>query len=120
MDEIDFKPEYLDEEGYPTEQLTVFIETFQPKNYWHIKHFIERILMKVWWHPDIGISWKRPYPDRITGKRYRTLELHTLGWSGNETIMSAIRSNFWLVNAMGYNKWEAGGHFYFRINTEFK
>ncbi len=42
------------------------------------------------------------------------LELHTGGWSGNESIIDALESNrlFWM---MYWQKSERGGHFYFKM-----
>lgn len=43
------------------------------------------------------------------------MELHTIGWSGNESIVNALLENihfkhFWYV------KWIRGGHHFFEIN----
>ena len=62
----------------------------------------------------IRTLWK--YDDRfiLTGKRVLKLYLSTGGWSGNESIISALKSNllFWSIF---WQKSEVGGHFWFRI-----
>lgn len=50
----------------------------------------------------------------LTGKRVLRLELHTGGWSGNEDIIHALRSNiFWMTF---WQRSLRGGHYYFKIN----
>ena len=61
----------------------------------------------IWWTPDWGFCLK--------GKRVLRLELHTGGWSGNESIIDALQKNweFWMMYWM---KTYRGGHYYFRID----
>ena len=58
--------------------------------------------------------WK--YDDRfvLTGKKVLRLYLSTGGWSGNESIIRALRQNsiFWY---MFWRKHTVGGHYWFRI-----
>ena len=68
-------------------------------------NFIEEV-----WNKEVGTVKKK-------GKRTVRFELHTGGWSGNEEIMSALRSSmFWILYWM---KSERGGHYYFTVR-EFK
>lgn len=46
------------------------------------------------------------------------LELHTVGWSDNETIIQdvlAVRCGL----TMFYTKWERGGHYYFEFPKKY-
>lgn len=43
------------------------------------------------------------------------LELHTGGWSGNESIINSLKDNKFFF-LFFHEKWERGGHFYFEIN----
>ncbi|MEK6880188.1 MAG: hypothetical protein AABY22_11290 [Nanoarchaeota archaeon] len=75
-------------------------------NFKGINDFLE--FMKDIWHLD-GF--------RLDGKNILKLELHTLGWSGNEDIIDALRkSNFWQIC---WQKSIRGGHYYFEIRRDF-
>ena len=64
-------------------------------------------IKELWWYPDMGINYEN-------GK----LELHTLGWSGNESIINILRnSSLWLIY---WRKTHAGGHYYFDITRDGK
>jgi len=62
-----------------------------------------------WWTPECGFKLK--------GKKVLALKLHTLGWSGNEDIISALQDNymFWILF---WQKSVIGGHYYFKIPLE--
>ena len=51
------------------------------------------------------------------GKRVIKLELHTLGWSGNEDIITALRQNY-LFWSMNWDMHRKGGHYYFTIRLD--
>jgi len=56
----------------------------------------------LWWYSDEGVE-----------RKGKTLKLHTLGWSGNEDIIDALRqSYFWLLY---WEKTERGGHYTFKL-----
>lgn len=62
-------------------------------------------LKQLWWCPEWGF--------KLTGKRVLKLELHTAGWSGNESIIYALQENwFWPIF---WQKSRRGGHYYFKI-----
>jgi hypothetical protein len=43
-------------------------------------------------------------------------ELHTCGWSGNESIIEELKNtSFWLIKFRAYS---VGGHYYFRLNRD--
>lgn len=99
--------ELLDENGYPTDEWIEFIFDFKPDDSFTIMDFVA-CLKDGWWMPQSGYRFNRGVKN--------ILELHTGGWSGNEEIMSAILSNYWLSSfKMIYIKWEIGGHHYFEI-----
>ena len=62
---------------------------------------------RLWWEPNWGF--------KLTGKRVLKLELHTGGWSGNESIIEALKYNF-MFWSMYWQKSTRGGHYYFTIN----
>lgn len=47
-------------------------------------------------------------------RKGKILELHTCGWSGNEDIIGALRSNFGFWSCFWW-KSERGGHYWFEI-----
>jgi len=102
----------LDDKGYPTEEYLKFIREFTPKTM-PVIDFVVGVLQNGWYSEEWGFKLGRKY------KGIRKLELHTGGWSGNEEIISAIKSNFYLTHFnMKYVKWYRGGHFYFEIPVE--
>lgn len=62
----------------------------------------------LWHWPERGF--------KLSGVRVLRLELHTGGWSGNESIIGALKDNpiFWVVCWM---KSTRGGHYWFKIDT---
>jgi hypothetical protein len=100
----------LDDEGYPTEEWLSFIKNYRPDNSVTIMDFVEA-LIDSWYHQAYKLG--RKY------KNERKLELHTLGWSGNEDIIHAVLSNIYITFAhMKYYQWKTGGHYYFKIRLK--
>lgn len=61
-------------------------------------------LQEKWWNGETGVRWK--------GKRVIKIELHTWGWSENETIIDELKKTiFWFY----WTKSERGGHYYFEV-----
>lgn len=91
---------YLDAEGYPTD------EALEKITNWHHRDFDLMIdfVRSIWWMPDWGFT--------IEGDK---LELSTGGWSGNESIMSALQRNyiFWSVAWVSHKR---GGHYEFDLS----
>ena len=101
----------LDNEGYPTDEFLEKIGKFEViPDIWE---FIEEI-RNAWWADDWGFKLTKIY--KIKGwnsGKYRTLQLHTEGWSGNESIIEALKNSMLWV--MYWQKSIRGGHYYFRI-----
>lgn len=89
---------------YPTKEE---LETIKEWDILHgsIKDLLDYI-ESLWWAPDWGFHLK--------GKRVLQLELHTGGWSGNESIIEALQSNF-MFWSMYWERSHRGGHYWFRI-----
>ena len=100
----------LDDDGYPTEEFIDFIKKFDAKTM-SIFDFIE-LWRANWWMPDWGFHIKRKYKGIVR------ILVSTGGWSGNEETISAIKSNFWLRQLLGYYQWNTGGHYKFRIKID--
>jgi len=99
----------ITEDGYPTDDWLEFIKNYRPTQELPIMEFVT-LLRRSWWNEE------RQFVVHPKRKNITKLELHTGGWSGNESIMYAIRSNPYLINMyMEYVQWKRGGHFYFEI-----
>jgi hypothetical protein len=100
----------MDNEYYPEESELSLIEKWDTSDIINLLSFIE----DRWWCKDWGFikSWDK---DLIHGKPIIKLELHTGGWSGNESIIYALLKN-WMFKTMWYSQWNRGGHYRFEIN----
>lgn len=116
MDTISWEyPKQLhDEDGYPTPEALDYIKNWSI--IWGIgnndtktgQFFGESDLTKLieyikllWYYDDCVV-----YEDGL-------LEIHTLGWSGNEEIVDELKhTNLWLTR---FRAQESGGHYYFVI-----
>jgi hypothetical protein len=93
--------EYLDEGGYPTEAaLNIIREWSDP---WPS---IMKFIKEIWWMPEWG--WHE-----VDEKGITTYYISTGGWSGNESIIEAMRNNtiFWM---MYWYSSRVGGHYSFK------
>lgn len=99
----------LDNEGYVTDEWLEFIKAYQPSEELPYLKFLE-LIRQTWWQSDWGFVLHRKY------KGIRKLELHTGGWSSNELIFGAMRSNIYLTHfKLRYVMWKTGGHHYFEL-----
>lgn len=93
--------EYLDVDGYPTEDALKEIREFNKVDHESMCEFID-FLKSIWWAADWGFI--------INGK---ILELHTGGWSGNEDIISELtKSSLWILFWQSSRR---GGHYLFEL-----
>ena len=106
----------LDEEGYPTDEALkyfrnwgsekidgelVFGKFFNNTDYTDLLDYIKQL-----WY----------YGSDAYNKEDGMFELHTGGWSGNESIIEELKNtSFWLIKFRAYS---CGGHYYFRLNRE--
>jgi hypothetical protein len=67
----------------------------------------------IWWMPDWGFKLYKGR-DNLLGNVVMKLQLHTGGWSGNESIMDALGQNF-IFYSTSFWKQYRGGHYYFQI-----
>jgi hypothetical protein len=111
-----YPEELFDEHGYPTEEALDYIdnwgsrevdgellfgEKFASSTY---EELIEYVL-SIWTYGKDAFIWD--------GK---LLEIHTLGWSGNEEILPRLKNTaLWLLK---FRAQEAGGHYYFNVNDK--
>ncbi len=90
----------LDSDGYPTEDTLTTIATWPASQLDNLVPFV----CEAWSYPDHAVH----------DKAKATLYLSTGGWSGNESIITALEKNlvFW---GMCWFKSQRGGHYWFRL-----
>jgi hypothetical protein len=98
---------------YPRESELEQIKNWDFKlGYKSMFEFIEGI-----WHiPDWGFRVYRT-TDHLWDKKVTGVELHTGGWSGNESIIYALQQNF-LFYSQCFHRSRRGGHYWFQIRKE--
>lgn len=111
LDDADF----LDEDGYPTENALEAIE----KWHWDDARGWFKFIEELWAYHDWGWKekdeqheWHRlnQYKDKIVHRYY----ISTAGWSGNESIIRAMQNNdmMWHLNWVESRR---GGHYIFEL-----
>ena len=111
--------DFLDEDGYPTEQALEVVE----KWHWDDAKGWFKFIEELWAYHDFG--WKekvepheqqgfKGYENRMAYRYY----ISTAGWSGNESIIRAMQRNdlMWHLNWVQSRR---GGHYIFELK-EFK
>jgi hypothetical protein len=71
----------------------------------------------IWWMPDWGFKLYKGRDSSFRNRRVMKLELHTGGWSGNESIMADLERNWMFMQ--GWVMSRRGGHYYFEFNRGF-
>ena len=92
----------FDAEGYPTEETLACVAALDPT-----KNDVEEIMDYLidLWH----------WGDNMIERNAETgcLAMHTCGWSGNESIITALeKSFFWMIY---WFRSERGGHYWFKV-----
>lgn len=102
-----------DDEGYPTEEALDYIKNWgygfvngeflfgQFCKNENMDDLIE-YLQSIWYYNDAIV-----YEDGL-------LEIHTLGWSGNEEVIRVLKNT--MLWAFKFQASQTGGHYYFRID----
>jgi len=91
----------IDADGYPTEEALKRIRTWDSStDPIGLVEFLQDL-----WRYDEGFQF-----DRTTG----VLELHTIGWSGNEDIMVALADNI-MFYGLYWQESKRGGHYKFIV-----
>ena len=102
---------YLDNDGYPTDLALTLIEEANPfeKNPHDLMAFVKRL----WQYDDWG--WSEKKKKDYFGKKVIIYSISTGGWSGNESLIHALKNNknfFWTLY---WQESKAGGHYKFKI-----
>lgn len=94
-------------DAYPTKDDEQRIINWPYDDRLPMMHFIE----SIWWMADWGWHWHT----KVEGEqRIRVYEISTGGWSGNESLIAAMRDNvvFW---SMCWQQSRRGGHYIFHV-----
>jgi hypothetical protein len=102
----------FDEQGYPDDETLEVISKFNPFET-PVSEIIA-FLRDHWMYEDFGyFEWCEEHAKNPCVKTM-FLHLHTGGWSGNESIITAMeKSAFWLLF---WCRTERGGHYTFEVN----
>lgn len=92
----------MDDDGYPDDDELARIELWPYSDF----HGLMEYIKPRWQYADCGY-WTQD------GDIFR---LSTAGWSGNESIIQALKANrmFWMMCAA---EWKRGGHYVFEVRT---
>jgi len=103
----------MDSEGYPEESELKLIQEWDWQDIFGLIDFIE----ERWAYGHWGFK-KEWGHDRMKLHKMPVLllELHTGGWSGNESIINSLLENRMAVIVLGYYQWNTGGHYRFQCN----
>lgn len=105
--------EYLDEDGYPTEDALNYIKEFPVTG--SAKELLD-FVRSLWnWDHMVHVE-ARTYPYK-EGKVENIMCFSTGGWSGNEDLIRALDDNF--IGQMLWVKSERGGHHEYTYEEEF-
>lgn len=102
----------MDAEGYPDEQELKAIKKWDWMDVFSLIDFIE----ERWAYKEWGFKKKWGKDSLLNRSIVLKIELHTAGWSGNESLIYALKDNRMAMVVLGYTMWKAGGHYYFECN----
>jgi hypothetical protein len=102
--------EWLDDGGYPTDAALDRIEQWSYADLDGLFAFMK----ELWWMADWG--WHEEIVTDGKGKE-KVFKIYTGGWSGNESIISAMQSNR-MVWVLTWHSSHRGGHYEFRIPVD--
>lgn len=105
--------EHLDEDGYPTESALRLIQIWRADDSAGWFEFINSIWhLRSWgWHEEVVDSeWD-------TEKKVTKYHISTAGWSGNESIIRAMKKN-WILWPTTWVQSRRGGHYIFERDND--
>ena len=108
---------------YPTDKELDYVKNYDCSKL-PVKVLLDYI-ESIWWMPSWGFEMTERTDDYactdIKGKehthQYHVLNLSTGGWSGNEDIMVALKSNKWF-HCFYWVQSRRGGHYIFEFDKE--
>ena len=113
IDTLLAKGEFLDEDGYPTQDALTIIELwpFEDRKGWFL------FIKPLWYLKSFGWAEGEVNHDYIEGKKVYLYEISTAGWSGNEAIIRSMEKNDFLWHLVWVQS-RRGGHYQFELDLE--
>lgn len=96
----------MDEDGYPTEETERLVREFEGD-----ARELLASLREVWMHPTY---WDEEDGVDILDRPVHRYHVSTAGWSGNESLIEALRDH-WIFWMRFWVEERVGGHFIFEI-----
>lgn len=108
---IKIEVDYFDKDDYPTDEVLELIKNWKFDNE-NVYQFIS-LIENLWKYDGFSITMEKGEEDKPC--KYKYLNLHTYGWSGNEDIIESLRGNalFW---SMFWYTSKRGGHYKFDLS----
>ena len=103
----------FDADGYPTDTFLDSIKAFDIKSYADCVKLFE-IIKPFWKYADVGYWTESNGRLEDSNKPGMTYAISTGGWSGNESIISALESNRVFYALCWYSS-RRGGHYVFEV-----
>jgi len=102
--------DFLDDDGYPTEDALEIIE----KWHWDDAKGWFKFIESIWYLRSWGWS-EGTQPDEYDPEEWVYLyNISTAGWSGNESIIHAMKRNDWMWH-LNWVQSRRGGHYIFEL-----
>jgi hypothetical protein len=105
----------MDEDGYPDEEQLRDIQN------WEVKSTEDLLALfmyarSLWWPDDhyFHIDNRTTKSTYNGGNRFTRAVVHTVGWSGNESIIDSMMNNC-MVWSLCWSSSKRGGHYVFHI-----
>ena len=106
---MDLKPT-MGEDGYPTEETERLIRQFEGDG-----RELLAAVREIWQHPTY---WdEEDGKDECLERPVRRYHVSTAGWSGNETLIEALRDH-WIFWMRFWVQERVGGHYIFEIGID--
>jgi len=102
----------LDKDGYPTKK------TLKKISKWNVKKDpkgLIDLLLDVWQWGEKMLIVRKGFSTGLFRKAIMKIEMHTGGWSGNESIIEALKKHEYGLFLFYLEKEIRGGHYYFEI-----
>jgi hypothetical protein len=104
--------DYLDDDGYPTEDALKAIELWDWGTNGGSKGWFD-FIASIWHFKDFG--WWEGECEHKNGEKYYGYAISTGGWSGNESIIYAMQRNKHSLWHLSWVSSHRGGHYEFEL-----
>lgn len=101
----------FDKDGYPTDETLLAIARWEINDAQDAIAVME-FVSKAWNYPEYW-TVERHWEDDLGHKKARYV-FSTVGWSGNESLVSAMEENA-MLQILGPWSWRRGGHYEYRL-----